>query len=328
MPSSSEVLLTRARQCLALEAAALEATARSLDESFPAVVRLLLERLEAGGRLLFTGIGKNVPIAQKLAGTFNSTGVPATFLDPGQAVHGDLGLAREGDLAFFLSYRGETEDLVRLVPYVRRLGVKTVAVTGFADSALAQACEALLTFQVDREACPLGLAPTASTTATLALGDALAMVALEERGFSRQDFAQYHPGGSLGKSLLLRVRDIMRQGDQMPALPVSTPVREALLGMTKARCGIAAVVDEAGKLVGVFTDGDFRRASLQDEFVLQRPLELFMTKEPIRIADDAMAVDALTVLEKHHIDDLLVVDKEGCPLGIVDGQDLPRLHLV
>lgn len=318
-----------ARRCLATEQSALEATAQALDERFVALVRALQKTVLAGGKLLLTGVGKNAPIGQKIAGTFNSTGVPTVFLDPNQALHGDLGLCAQGDLAVLLSHSGETEEMLRLLPFLQRSGVETWAMTGTADSTLAQHCQGVVTYHIGAEACPLNLAPTASTTAALALGDALAMVYLELRGLTKEDFARYHPAGSLGKALLLRVEAVMRTGTAFACEPEDVSVHEALTAMTRARCGTVALVDPAsGRLTGVFSDGDFRRAVLRDEAALHHPARDYMTPHPVTIPAEVLAVEALKRFEAHAINDLIVVDAQGAPLGLLDGQDLPRLRLV
>ena len=282
-----------------------------------------------GRKLIFTGVGKNVGIGMKLAGTFNSTGVPATCLDPNQALHGDLGLCREGDLAFLLSNSGQTEDILRLVPLLKRMGAVTVAITGRPDSDLARACDEVLAYRAEVEACPLNLAPTASTTAALALGDALAMVYLDLRGFSKDDFARYHPAGTLGRSLLLRVDEIMRTGDRFACQPANATVREVILAMTQAKTGTTAVFDPAdGRLAGVFTDGDFRRHFLRDPACLEQPVADVMGRHPKSIAHSALAVEALRKFEELAVDDLIATDPDGRPVGVIDGQDLPKIRLV
>jgi arabinose-5-phosphate isomerase len=283
----------------------------------------------AGGKLIFTGVGKNAPIAQKVAATFNSTGVSSCFLDATQALHGDLGLVDEGDLAFLLSNSGQSEEILRLVPVLKRFGVKIVAFTSNPHSDLARNADLKLLFHVPREACPLKLAPTASTTAALALGDALAMVLLEARGLTRDDFARYHPAGNLGRVLLLRVKDIMRTADRLPIAADSVTTQDAILAMTRAKSGsIALVAGRTGRLTGILTDGDFRRSALTGSDFLQKPVAAFMTRNPKVISEDALGVDALRLFEAHKIDDLIVINARGKPVGLIDGQDLPKLKIV
>lgn len=329
MTLSSGEILSSARKCLEIEQAAIQSTSDKLDDSFVDTVQLIEKTILAGNKLVFTGVGKNVPICLKLTGTFNSTGVPTTFLDPNQALHGDLGLCLEGDLCVLLSNSGETEDLTRLIPALRRLGVVTLALTAVGDSSLARYCDHLLLYHYDEEACPLNLAPTASTTAALAIGDALAMVYLEMRGFSREDFAKYHPAGSLGKALLLKVDEIMRSDERFATAPDSVNVQDALLAITKARCGTIALYDpDTQALTGVFSDGDFRRASLKANDVLSRPVSEYMTRNPKTISLGSLAVDALHVFEATSINDLIVVDADSRPVGVIDGQDMPKLRIV
>ncbi|MES1194798.1 MAG: KpsF/GutQ family sugar-phosphate isomerase, partial [Opitutus sp.] len=263
MPLSDQTVLAQARQCLAIEREALAATAKILDGEFVAAVRAVEAAVASGHKVIFSGVGKNAHIAEKLTGTLNSIGVPSCFLDPTQALHGDLGLCAAGDLASLLSNSGATGEMLRLLPLFEKFGLKTVALTGAPGSELARGADFRLLYSAPREACPLALAPTASTTAALALGDALAMVLLESRGLTREDFAKYHPAGTLGMTLLLRVKDIMRTGDACPVLKeAKTTVQAAIFAMTKAKAGAVALVDAKGRLTGIFTDGDFRRSAL------------------------------------------------------------------
>ena len=329
MTLDSTFVLRRARQALRIEQEAIEATRQALGADFVAVTRALHEAVAAGRKIIFTGVGKSAHIAQKLAGTFNSTGASSCFLDATQALHGDLGMVAEGDLALILSNSGQTDEVLKLVPVLRRFGVKLVAFTAKPDSDLAHGCELRLIYVVPKEACPLALAPTASTTAALALGDALAMVLLEARGLTRDDFARFHPAGNLGRVLLLKVGDIMRAGDRLPVAPDSITLQDAILRMTKARSGsIALVHPKNGKLTGILTDGDFRRSALTGPDFLQKTVSTFMTRTPKTISADALGVEALRMFEAHKIDDLIVVDAKGKPVGLVDGQDLPKLKIV
>jgi arabinose-5-phosphate isomerase len=283
--------------------------------------------IHAGRKLIFSGVGKSAHIAQKIAATFNSTGVSSCFLDSTQALHGDLGLCEEGDLVLLLSNSGQSEELLRLVPLLRRFDLKLVAFTGNPESELARNADYRLIYQVPREACPLKLAPTASTTAALALGDALAMVLLEARGFTQEDFARYHPGG-MGRVLILKVRDIMRKADRFPVAKESIKTQDALLAMTKAKSGCIALVNRTGRLAGILTDGDFRRSALSGADFMTRPVSEYMTRTPKTISEDSLVVEALRLFEAHKIDDLIVVDGRGRPVGIVDGQDLPKFKIV
>ena len=321
--------LARARACIRIENEALTETAKGLGAEFVATAKAVEATIAGGRKLIFSGVGKSAHIAQKLTGTFNSTGAPSCFLDATQALHGDLGLCAEGDLAIILSNSGQTEEILRLVPLLKRSGVRLVALTSHAGSDLAKNSDYQLLYRVPREACPLELAPTASTTAALALGDALAMVLLEARGLTRDDFARYHPAGNLGRVLLLRVRDIMRTGDRLPVRPETCTTQEAILAMTKAKSGSLALVHPRnGKLTGILTDGDFRRSALSGPDFLLQPVAQFMTRTPKTIREDAPVVDALRLFEAHRIDDLIVVNAQGKPAGLIDGQDLPKLNIV
>lgn len=329
MALKNKTALARARTCIRIEMEALAATAKALGDEFVSVVSAVETTLAAGGKLIFSGIGKSAHIAQKLTGTFNSTGVSSCFLDATQALHGDLGLCAEGDLAILLSNSGQSEEIVRLVPVLKRFGVRVVAFTAFPDSDLARHADHRLLYRVPREACPLELAPTASTTAALALGDALAMVLLETRGLTRDDFARYHPSGNLGRLLLLRVKDIMRTGERLPIMPANGTLQEAILAMTRAKSGSIALIDSrTKKLAGILTDGDFRRSALTGPDFLTKPVSEFMTRSPKVIVEDALGVEALRMFTAHKIDDLIVVDRRGRPVGLMDGQDLPKLKIV
>src|SRR5476649_1832497 len=329
MALQPKTALARARACIRIESAALAETARSLGAEFVATARAVETANAAGHKLIFSGVGKSASIAQKIAATFNSTGVASCFLDATQALHGDLGLCTEGDLAFLLSNSGQSDEILRLLPVLKRFGVKVVAFTGHADSDLARGADHRLLYRVRREACPLELAPTASTTAALALGDALAMVLLEARGLTRDDFAKYHPAGNLGRVLLLKAKDIMRSGNRLPVAKDTVTVQEAIFAMTKAKSGSIALVKASnGKLAGILTDGDFRRSALSGPGFLSKTVSVFMTRSPKTIRDDALGVDALRLFEIHKIDDLIVVDAAGRPVGLIDGQDLPKLKIV
>jgi arabinose-5-phosphate isomerase len=330
MPLDDKTILTQARNCLAIEREAIEATAGVLDENFVQVVRAVETVVKTGNKVIFSGVGKNAHIAEKLTGTLNSIGVPSCFLDPTQALHGDLGLCAAGDLAILLSNSGATGEMLRLLPLFEKFGLQTVALTGAPMSELARGADYRLIYSAPREACPLALAPTASTTAALALGDALAMVLLESSGLTREDFAKFHPAGTLGLTLLLRVKDIMRTGDGCPVLSEGkTTVQEAIFAMTKAKAGAVALVDPAGKMTGIFTDGDFRRSALNGgpDF-LQKPVAQFMTRNPRSVSTEVLAVEALKLFQQFKISDLVALDAENRPAGYIDVQDLPKLKIL
>lgn len=330
MPLLDKTILSKARQCLAIEREALEATAAALNGDFVRVVRAVESTLAMEHKLIFSGVGKNAHIAEKLTGTFNSIGAPSCFLDPTQALHGDLGLCMAGDLAFLLSNSGATSEMLRLLPLFEKFDLQTVALTGAAGSELARGADFQLVYDSPREACPLALAPTASTTAALALGDALAMVVLESRGLTREGFARYHPAGTLGLTLLLRVKDIMRTGAACPVRKESgTNVQEAIFAMTKGKAGAVALVDAKGRLSGIFTDGDFRRSALNGgaDF-LQKPVREFMTRGGKTVSSDALAVEALKLFQQFKISDLFALDAKGRPVGYIDVQDLPKMKML
>ena len=277
---------------------------------------------------MVVGIGKSGNVGQKIAATLTSTGSTSVVLDAVDALHGDLGLVNDGDVVLALSYSGESEELLNLLPALKRFAVKLIVLTGFPKSTLARHGDVVLNVRVPREACPFNLAPTASTTAMLVMGDALAMTVLQARGFKRSDFARYHPAGAIGRVLLLRVKDIMRPGARNAVAPQTLPVKDALLVMTQARAGSVSVVNARGRLVGVFTDGDFRRHMASDPGVLARPLADVMTHHPVTVRDDALAVEALKIFNERNIDDLIVLNARHEPVGLVDSQDLPKLKMM
>jgi len=320
--------LGRARRVLSVEISELERLAGRLDEHFTHAVKLLREAIERRGKIVILGVGKSGHIGEKIAATLTSTGAPAVVLDSLNALHGDLGVISDGDVILTLSYSGETEELLRVLPALARFSVKKVSLTGNPSSTLAKASDVVLDVSVSQEACPHNLAPTSSTTVMLALGDALAMVLLEERGFTRDDFARFHPGGNLGRSLLLRVRDIMRGDKESAVVKTTDPVIEVLKVLTEKRAGAALVVDGKGLLAGIFTHGDFARRFPTDPTIGTRAVSEVMTANPVTIDADKLAAEVLVVLEQHRIDDLVVTDAGGKPLGVVDSQDLSRLKLL
>ena len=320
--------LTRAKEVLNLEIEGLASVRDLLGDAFERAIDLMLEALDGCHKIVVTGVGKNLHIAQKLSATLASTGSTSVVLNPTQAVHGDLGILTEGDVLLALSYSGESEELVQLIPMVRRLKVNIVALAGVPGSTLETQSDVCVPVTVAREACPFNMAPTTSTTATLAMGDALAMVLLEARGFEKKDYATLHPGGAIGRALLMRVSDIMRAGDQLAAVAKSSTVRDAIVAMSKARAGSAGVVDEDSRLVGIFTDGDLRRHLTDDGNVLDLTIESVMTPSPITVEASQLAVDVMCIYEDHNIDDLPVVDTNGRLVGIIDIQDLPRFKIM
>ena len=320
--------LARAREVFDIEIAALRAVRKQLDESFLKAVETIVKAREARGKVVIVGIGKSGNIGQKVAATLTSTGTPAVLLHSIDALHGDLGILNDGDVILALSYSGETEELLNLLPAFKRFAVPIISLTGAPKSTLARHSDLVLNVRVPKEACPFNLAPTSSTTAMLALGDALAMTILEARGFSKKDFAKHHPAGSIGRSLLLRVGEIMRAGERNPVAAQTMSVKEALFVMTAAKSGSLSVVDGRGRLVGVFTDGDLRRRMAADPKVLSLRLREVMTRNPICIEESALASEALTIFNERSIDDLIVVNSRKEPVGMIDSQDLPKLKLL
>jgi arabinose-5-phosphate isomerase len=320
--------LERARRVFEIELAEASATAARLDSQFILAVDLIRDALERRNKVVVLGVGKSGTIGEKIAATLTSTGSTAVVLNSLNALHGDLGIVADGDVVLALSYSGETQELLSVLPAVVRFGLPIIALTGDKNSTLAKAASAVLDVSVSQEACPLNLAPTSSTTSMLILGDALAMVLLESRGFRKEDFAKYHPGGSLGRSLLLRVNQIMRKIDELALISPAAPVVEAIQAMTKYRTGAAVVVNEDETLAGIFTHGDFARHFPGNPGIGSLPVGDFMTRNPITITGDRLAAEVLQVLEHHRIDDLVVLDEKRRPVGIVDSQDLTRLKIL
>jgi len=320
--------LEKAQRVFDIELSAIGEVRERLDAGFVRAVELMLEAVSKRNKVVVVGVGKSGHIGEKIAATLTSTGSPAVVLNSLNALHGDLGVVADGDVVLALSYSGETEELIALVPALRRFDVKIVAITGNAKSFLATNCDVHLDAQVGQEACPLNLAPTSSSTAMLVLGDALAMVLLEARGFNKEDFARFHPGGRLGRSLLFKVSQIMRGPDRMALVSPETTVREALHEMARRRAGAAVITTDAGELAGVFTHGDFGRHFQTDAGLMEKRVGDFMTRNPICVGGDHLAAEVLHILQQHAIDDLVVVDGGNKPIGIVDSQDLARFRLL
>ena len=320
--------LAQARRVFDIELAALKAVRAQLDGTFARAVEMIVETLRQRGKVIVVGIGKSGNVGQKISATLTSTGSTSVVLSSVDALHGDLGIVNDGDLILALSYSGESEELLNLLPAFKRFLVKIISFTGAPKSALGRYSDVVLNVRVPKEACPFNLAPTASTTAMLVMGDALAMAVLQARGFKEQDFAKFHPSGAIGRAMLMRVADIMRAGTRNAVADQRVTVKEALLVMTRAKSGSLGVVNARGKLVGVFTDGDFRRHMAADEQLLAKPLATVMTRKPICIREDALAVEALKIFNQRNIDDLIVVNARNEPVGLVDSQDLPKLKLM
>ena len=320
--------LAKAREVFDIEIAALKSVRAQLDKFFDAAVEVIIAALKQRGKIVIVGIGKSGNVGAKIAATLTSTGSTAVVLNSVDALHGDLGIVNDGDVILALSYSGESEELLNLLPALKRFSVKIISLTGNVKSSLARHSDLALSVKVPKEACPFNLAPTSSTTATLVLGDALAMAVLQARGFKQKDFAKYHPSGAIGRAMLLRVGEIMRSGERNAIAFENLSVKEALLVMTHAKSGSLAVVNARGKLAGIFTDGDFRRHMANDENLLSQPLKKIMTRKPICVRDTALAVEALKIFNDRNIDDLIVVNAKGEPVGLIDSQDLPKLKIV
>jgi arabinose-5-phosphate isomerase len=322
---SSGRSLEMAQRVLRIEAAAVAALADRLGSEFDRAVELILA---CRGRVIVSGIGKSGHIARKIAATMASTGTPAFFVHAAEAVHGDLGMITRDDVMIALSNSGENDELLTIVPLVKRQGGRLIAITGNADSSLAKEADVHLDGRVDEEACPLNLAPTASTTAALALGDALAVALLDARGFGAEDFARSHPGGALGRKLLTHVRDVMRPAAEVPMVGADTPVPAALLTMTRGGMGMVAVSETDGRLLGIFTDGDLRRAMEKVGDLRSTPVGAIATRAPRTIEPDRLAVEAVEMMERHKINQLLVIDGAGELLGALNMHDLFRAKVV
>lgn len=318
----------RAREVLEIERTAIDAVVEQLDDGFAAAVELILAALARHAKVVVTGVGKSLLVGQKISATLASTGTTSVVLHPTDANHGDLGMVCDGDVVVALSYSGETEELLELLPNVKRFDVAVVAFTADPESTLARLSDAVIRTKVPQEACPFNLAPTSSTTVMMAVGDALAMVLLQARGFQEDDYARLHPGGTIGRALLVRVGDIMRKEERNPVVRINRTVGDALVIMTRCRSGLASVVEEDGTLAGVFTDGDFRRSIQKDPDILGRAIRDVMTPQPVTLGPDSLAVEALRLFQRNSIDDLVIVDDEGRPVGIVDLQDLPKCKIL
>jgi arabinose-5-phosphate isomerase len=317
--------LHSARRTLEIEARAVGALAARLDDSFTHAVDLILA---CAGRVVVSGIGKSGHVARKIASTLASTGTPAFFVHPAEASHGDLGMITAQDVMIALSNSGESTELLAIVPLIKRQGARLVAITGNPRSSLARQADVHLDAGVAEEACPLGLAPTASTTAALALGDALAVALLETRGFGAEDFARSHPGGTLGRRLLTHVSDVMRTGEAVPAVPHTALLPQAILEMSRKGMGMTAVVEADGRVAGIFTDGDLRRTLEQPIDVRTLPIDRAMTARPRTIRPDRLAAEAVKLMEDHRISQVLVVDQDSRLVGALNMHDLFRAKVL
>lgn len=321
----TKIMLNKAKEVIHIEAQAIMALAKKLDGNFIKAVELIAK---CQGRVIVAGMGKTGIIGRKIAATLSSTGTPSIFIHSAEAVHGDLGQVTKLDVLIVISNSGETEETTRLLPLIKKIGAQTIAITGNVRSSLAKYSDVALDVAVDREGCPLGLAPMASTTATLVMGDALAACLIVKKGFRKEDFAFYHPGGSLGRQLLLKVEDLMRKGNHFPKVRQERKVQDVLLAITKARCGSACIVDVKGALVGIFTDGDLRRHLEEGSEILQETVKAVMSKNPTTILQSKLAAEAFALLKERKIDELPVVDVQGRAVGLLDIQDLLKAGLM
>lgn len=317
--------INKAKEVLRIEAKAIQDLIKRIDKNFEEAVRLILK---IKGRVIVTGMGKPGFIAQKISATLASTGTPSLYLHPAEALHGDLGRVTKEDCVIAISNSGETEEIIRLLPIVKKIGARLIAMVGNINSTLARNSDCVLDVSIKKEACPLGLAPTTSTTVMLAMGDALSVALQEKRGFKVEHFALFHPGGSLGKRLLLRVGDIMRRDNANPVVNENRLVKDVLLDITQARAGSASIVGKKGTLKGIFTDGDLRRHLRTEGDIINKRIKEVMTKSPITVQSDMMAVDALQILQSKKVDEVPVIDKKGKPIGLLDVQDLLKAGLV
>ncbi len=317
--------LDLAREVLNIEADAVSALALRLDDNFLHALNLILS---CHGRVIVSGMGKSGHIARKIAATMSSTGTPAYFVHPGEASHGDLGMITSDDVIIALSYSGESQELMTIVPVIKRQGAKLISMTGFPTSSLAVAADVHLNAHVDKEACPMGLAPTASTTVALALGDALAVALLDAKGFGKEDFARSHPGGSLGRKLLTHVRDIMRTGDGLPMVNEAAMLSDALMEISKKGVGMTAIVDADLHVLGIYTDGDLRRTLAKSVDFNTTPVRSVMSSKPRCISPDALAVEAVQMMDTHNINQMLVVDAENKLVGALNMHDLLHAKVI
>ncbi len=323
--SAAPRALDLAREVLSIEAAAVLALTQRIDETFLRALNIILS---CEGRVIVSGMGKSGHIARKIASTLSSTGTPAYFVHPAEASHGDLGMITADDVFIALSYSGESEELLTIVPAIKRQGARLISLTGNPQSSLGLAADAHLNAAVDKEACPMGLAPTASTTAALALGDALAVALLDAKGFGEEDFARSHPGGNLGRRLLTHVRDIMHSGEGIPAVSHEALLSDAVLEMSRKRLGMTAIVDDVQRVLGIYTDGDLRRTLEKHLDFTTTLVSTVMSRNPRTIAPDALAAEVVRVMEQCNINQMLVVDANNKLVGALNVHDLLRAKVI
>ena len=321
-------ILKRAREVFDIERAGIDAVRDNLGADFEKLVAKCADAIGRGGKLILTGVGKSGYIGRKIAATLSSVGSPSIFMHPVEARHGDLGMIQKNDLMIALSYSGETDELLVVLPPAKQLGVELVAITASRNSSLGKVSDLVVEMPVPREACPFNLAPTTTPTALLVLGDALAMVLLDLQGFTKEDYGRRHPGGAIGRMVTMCAADVMRPLEKSALVSLGATVRETLYAMSHARCGSAIIVDEKNHLLGIFTDGDFRRWAEKEDKVLELKMERVMTAHPIAVSRDTLAVNVLKVIKERKVDDLIVTNENNVVLGFIDVQDLPGLKVM
>ena len=320
--------LSQAKRVIQIEIDEINNLLNRIDENFSLAIEILKSTISSGHKIVVIGVGKSHNIGHKIGATLNSTGAPCVVLNTQNALHGDIGVIADGDTILALSYSGETQEILSILPSLKRFEVSLISITGKPQSSLGKNSDIVLNSSVKREACPMNLAPTSSTTAMLVLGDALAMTLLEARGFVKEDFAKLHPGGSLGRTLLTRVSDIMRTGENFCTVSPDTTLRDALEKMTKYRSGAVVVIEKNDQLIGILTQGDFVRSIQKNPNILESHVSEYMTEDPVTIEDDRLAAEVVKIIGSHRIDDLVVTNREGQAIGLVDSQDLSRLKLI
>jgi len=332
---TGEEMVNRAREVFDIEIEGLRRTRDAIGDDFTSAVKMILGCAAQGGIVVVSGVGKNLHIAEKMSAIFSSTGTRSIVLNPVQAMHGDLGMVSAKDILLALSFSGESDEILRLIPAIRRHGLEVISMTGRPESTLAKMSDIHLEVPCGKEACPFGMAPTNSTTATMAMGDALAMTLIDAQRFSVEEYAMNHPAGAIGRALVMKVTDIMRTGERLATIPRSATVMESLMAMTRAQGGSAIVVGDEGELLGIFTDGDFRRVMSESHAregspgaTLDEPVAKYMTPSPMFVRNDVYAAELLKIFERRRIDDLPVCDQNGRVVGLVDIQDLPKMKVM
>ena len=320
--------LSQAKRFIQIEIDEINNLLERIDDNFSSAIEILKSTISSGHKIVVIGVGKSHNIGHKIGATLNSTGAPCVVLNTQNALHGDIGILSDGDTVLALSYSGETQEILNILPSLKRFKINLISITGKPDSSLGKNSDIILNTSVEREACPMNLAPTSSTTSMLVLGDALSMTLLESRGFVKEDFAKLHPGGSLGRTLLTKVSDIMRTGNDFCTVAPDTTLKHALEKMTDYRSGAVVVIGKESELLGILTQGDFVRSIQKNADILDEEVANFMTKDPITIQEDRLAAEVIQVIGSNRIDDLVVTDEEGNAIGLVDSQDLSRMKLI